>query len=222
MNETEWLTTTNLGALQDWCRQRLRGRRRKFRLFGCACCRRLWHLLPDPRSRAAVEAAERYADGLIDKQALPQVRRAAMAATRAAPRQPDPPRLAWTAESAAQILINQPTDDFFIAAAIRAAYAADGAGLRPYLQEEAEQARLLRDLFGNPFRPVAFDPVWRTGTVVSLGRRLYDTGDFAGMPILADALQDAGCENADLLGHCRGPGPHVRGCWAVDLVLGLS
>jgi hypothetical protein len=87
-------------------------------------------------------------------------------------------------------------------------------------QEYEHQYTIGRDIFGNPFRPVAFEPDWRTGTVVSLARGMYDSRDFSPMPILADALQDAGCEHADILAHCRGDGPHVRGCWVVDLVLG--
>jgi hypothetical protein len=83
-----------------------------------------------------------------------------------------------------------------------------------------ESRFLLRDIFGNTIRPVAFDPTWRTSTVVALARQMYDSRDFALMPILADALQDAGCEHEEVLAHCRGGGPHVRGCWVVDLVLG--
>jgi hypothetical protein len=86
----------------------------------------------------------------------------------------------------------------------------------------AAQADLVREIFGNPFRAVAFDPAWRTSTAVELARQMYESRDFANMPILADALQDAGCENEDVLTHCRGPGPHARGCWVVDLVLGKS
>jgi hypothetical protein len=81
-------------------------------------------------------------------------------------------------------------------------------------------ATLIRCVFGNPFRPVTLDPQWRTSTVVDLARGIYDDRAFDRMPILADALQDAGCDSADALDHCRGPGPHVRGCWVVDLVLG--
>jgi hypothetical protein len=81
---------------------------------------------------------------------------------------------------------------------------------------------LVRDIFGNPFRPVAADPPWLTPTVVSLARQMYGSGDFSAMPILADALQDAGCDDADVLSHCQGPGPHVKGCWVVDAVLGLE
>jgi hypothetical protein len=83
-----------------------------------------------------------------------------------------------------------------------------------------EQCAVFREIIGNPFRRVTLDPSWRTSTVLALAESIYADRAFDRLPILADALQDAGCENADLLDHCRGPGPHVRGCWAVDLVLG--
>lgn len=83
----------------------------------------------------------------------------------------------------------------------------------------ARQAGFLRDLFGNPFRPVAFNSDWRTDTVVALARQVYGAYEFGAMPILADALQDAGCDSDDILNHCRSDGPHVRGCWVCDLVL---
>jgi hypothetical protein len=88
--------------------------------------------------------------------------------------------------------------------------------------EGSEQSKLLRDLGGNPFRPVALDPLWLTPTVTALARQMYESRDFSPMPILADALQDAECDNPDVLDHCRGNGPHVRGCWVVDLVLGRA
>jgi hypothetical protein len=71
-----------------------------------------------------------------------------------------------------------------------------------------------------PDRAVILSPEWRTSTAVALAQQMRESGDFGAMPILADALQEAGCDNADILAHCRGPGPHVRGCWVVDLVLG--
>ena len=83
------------------------------------------------------------------------------------------------------------------------------------------ERQLSPELIGpNPFRPVTFSPEWRTSTAVAIARQMYEGRDFSAMPILADALQDAGCEHADVLDHCRGPGPHVRGCWVCDLVLG--
>jgi hypothetical protein len=88
--------------------------------------------------------------------------------------------------------------------------------------EQDEQANLVRDIAGNPFRPVAIDPRWLTSTVTDLATAIYEERAFDRMPILADALQDAGCDNDEIIGHCRGPGPHVRGCWVVDLILGES
>jgi hypothetical protein len=85
---------------------------------------------------------------------------------------------------------------------------------------EAALCKSLRDIFGNPFHPVEFSLSWRTGTAFTLAGQMYESRDFSAMPILADALQDSGCDNADILDHCRGPGLHVRGCWVVDLVLG--
>jgi hypothetical protein len=87
----------------------------------------------------------------------------------------------------------------------------------------ARQCDLVRDVFGNPFRPVAFLPEWRTDTAKALAQGMYESREFSAMPILADALQDAGCDNADILSHCRAEGQvHVRGCWVVDLVLGKA
>ena len=98
--------------------------------------------------------------------------------------------------------------------------ASHSASYTALLGEENQQVRLLRDIFGNPFRPITFSPEWLTDTVVSLVKGMYESRDFNAMPILADALQDAGCDQEELLTHCRGNGPHVRGCWVVDLVLG--
>jgi hypothetical protein len=95
-------------------------------------------------------------------------------------------------------------------------YAWDAA----FADNRRQQCHLLRDILGNPFRAVTFDPAWRTETAVALARQMYESRDFGAMPILADALQDAGCTSDDILAHCRGPGPHARGCWVVDLVLG--
>jgi hypothetical protein len=93
--------------------------------------------------------------------------------------------------------------------------------------EKEGQCAALRDVFGNPFRPVGLDPAWLSADVRVLAQGAYDertlparTLDPARLAVLADALEEAGCDNADLLGHLRGEGPHVRGCWALDLVLG--
>src|SRR5205085_1066071 len=85
--------------------------------------------------------------------------------------------------------------------------------------ERQAQLHLLRDVVGNPFRPVAPDRSWMPENAVVLARSMYETRDFAAMPLLADLLEEAGCPAA-VSEHCRGPGPHVRGCWVVDLLLG--
>jgi hypothetical protein len=87
-------------------------------------------------------------------------------------------------------------------------------------QKVQVHADLLREIFGNALRPVTFSPEWRTDTAVALARVMHDSRDFGALPILAGALQDAGCDDERILDHCRGPGPHVRGCWVADLVLG--
>ena len=92
--------------------------------------------------------------------------------------------------------------------------------LAPRSREPVEQWKLFRDVIGNSLKPIVFDPSWRTEAVVALARGMYESRDFAPMPVLADALEDAGCGDPDVLAHCRGGGPHVRGCWVVDLVLG--
>jgi hypothetical protein len=81
---------------------------------------------------------------------------------------------------------------------------------------------LVHDVVGNPFRPIEFLVGWRSGNTIALARGMYDSRDFSAMPILADALEDAGCDNATILEHCRGDTKHVRGCWVVDQVLGLQ
>jgi hypothetical protein len=89
---------------------------------------------------------------------------------------------------------------------------------------EPVHASLLRDIFGNPFHSQATLPLtllaWNDRTVPRLAQSIYDKRNFALLPILADALEDASCTDRAILDHCRGPGPHVRGCWAVDLLLG--
>jgi hypothetical protein len=91
-----------------------------------------------------------------------------------------------------------------------------------YYVETGYQAALLREIFGNPFHPVTIDRAWLTANVAGLAQSIYDDRAFDRLPILADALEDAGCDNADILNHCRQPGEHVRGCWVVDLVLGKT
>jgi hypothetical protein len=223
MTEVEWLACVDPSQMLAFLEGMGCGSNRKLRLFAVACCRRIWSGLQDERSRAAVEAAERFADGQATQVEL----RAAFTAAYAAVDDcrsfsPSSEYQAIAAfltaarcitESVTKVPENEDANE--VAAHVWS-FAIDGK----IADNERQQLVLLRDISGNPFRPVSFSLEWRTDTALSLARQMYESRDFSAMPILADALQDAGCDSDDVLNHCRGPGPHVRGCWVVDLVLG--
>ena len=186
---------------------------RKLRLFSVACCVRIWSLITDPRSQRAVEIGERYADGAVEKWEFDHARNEAGCVYRHGDFDGN-----FSAGEAALLPVDPDSATSAMDGATLAAEVV-GNGNGPDEGEQAEQTKLLRDIFGNPFRPIAFDPAWRTSTAVALAQQMYESRDFSAMPILADALQDAGCEHNDILDHCRGDGTHVRGCWVVDLVL---
>jgi hypothetical protein len=221
VTEAEWMAAAEVPVLLDFLVKK--GGVRKRRLFACACVRRIWHLLDDPRSRRAVEVAEEFADGIVDKEAAKRMRREAGKVPRVFP------NAMWSPSDAAEICLNLTTED--ISTAARAAFAASKAGL-PLSSERAAQAALVRDIFRNPFRSATLSAAvlaWNDATVVRLAQTAYDerhlpsgTLDNSRLAVLADALEEAGCMDADILGHLRGPGTHVRGCWSVDLCLGKS
>jgi hypothetical protein len=215
-----------------------RGSDRKLRLFACACYHRVSHLLPHPAARATVQVAERFADGaatLAEFLKAEAVVRELVTALE--------PR--WRASDGAERVTLHPTHAALALAGIvcwqqpqkAAWYAASNAHLEfPYLAnpgvgvhsqqrwegevaEKRAQCEILREMFGNPFRSVALAPEWRTDTAIAMARQVYDSCDFGVMPTLADTLEEAGCDNEQLLNHCRGSGPHVRGCWVLDLIL---
>jgi hypothetical protein len=181
---------------------------RKARLFGCCIRHRVWPLLCDERSRSALDVSERFADGLATADELVASKQNAFAAA-----------------AALSDSLGGEDDRYQAAAGILWAVAFTPAqNLRAGLRSADPEGvcGFLRDVFGNPFRPVSLDSSWLTSTVRTLAERIYADRAFDRLPILADALQDAGCENSDVLDHCRGPGPHVRGCWVVDLFLGKA
>jgi hypothetical protein len=215
MTEAEWLVCEDPRALL----KHVRGGsdQRRLRFFVCACCRRVWDLLADERSRAAVEVAEAFAAGTASRAELVAARNGANAAYRKMRPQRGPLafRHICAAHLAQQAVALRVTFDPWENEFLR------GAQERKEKTERRARAHLAREIFGNPFRPVTFDPAWRTSTVLALARGISDTRDFSAMPILADALQDAGCEDATILEHCRAENvPHIRGCWVVDLILG--
>lgn len=227
MNETEWLAIPDVRPLLAFLGDRASDR--KLRLFGVICCQVLTEVLDD-RGRTALTMAESFAEGLCGPEELEAARQTANLAF--CEYDDSTPRgengfCGW--ESAAHAVENlchfERLGEILGGACIEAACV--WADTQPRIVMRAmrrlellKQSRVFRDIFGNPFRPVAFDPRWRTSDVVGLARAIYDDRAFERMPILADALMDAGCENEEIIGHCRGDAPHVRGCWVVDLVLG--
>jgi hypothetical protein len=211
LDEAAWLSENYIrDMLTHLCYemkvQQTKGGQRKLRLYACACCRLIWGLLPSEACQQAVETAERYAEGKATKQDLEAAYSSivpflssmvgqALARTTS----PEAKRSAWTGVDASSAFHGK------------------------WVADDGPFCLVLRDIFGNPFRPAAMKRHWLTANdraIVNLARAIYDEKAFDRMPILADALEDAGCDSADILDHCRGPGPHVRGCWVVDQLLG--
>src|SRR5260370_5680812 len=199
----------------------LRGKasERKLRLFVCALCRRIWHLLTDQRSRDAVELAELCAD---DRGGIFRwVRRKLVCGRVLGAVWEEGAKQGWRTETpmlAALIALERWDDPIE-----RVAVAARTAAFHLPSDERRSQADLLRCIFGNPFRPSIVNLSGlslKDDTVRNLAHSIYEERAFDRLPILADALEDAGCTDAAILEHCRGPGPHVRGCCVVALLLG--
>jgi hypothetical protein len=240
MTESDWLSATDPEAMLRHLLAR-GAAERKLRLVGCASVRLLWDHLDDNRSKRAVEVAERFAGGRTGLHQLEQAVHCARAMARDR-------SLAASVGRAhvfglARRLLREAVRDVVQPRVSRSVYAALRAlrlgwayfALRepwdenkyPAVQNGVEeaarhQADVFREVFGNPFCAARFDPAWRKwhdGTVLRLAEAVDADAAFDRLPVLADALEDAGCDRADLLAHLRGPGPHVRGCWALDLVL---
>jgi hypothetical protein len=257
MTEAEWLASTDPRAMLVFLRNQTS--ERKLRLLAVACCRRIWSLISNEQGRHLVEVVERYADGSASDEELDaadgehsfappdlsfshndavaayaheaveqtarhseayyaQLRRGRRVRRARGAAPPNSP--GW--ESAAGA-----SDQ---ASATAAALAVDTPDWLPRRNaERAAQCLLIRDVFGNPFRPVTITPAvlsWNDATVRRIAEGIYEerrlpdgTLDGARLAILSDALLDADCDNEDLIAHCRSPGPHVRGCWALDQIL---
>jgi hypothetical protein len=231
LTEEQYLSLTNPTPTVNLfnCRTSpVRTSTRKARLFCCAVCRRVWDWLGPDANRAAVEAAERAADGLIrvkDLRPFFKVTRNVRAPLQEAPKAQANP--AW----AAAFPTTWPPASLACEFALWLA-GSRGAGrdvsrqTERMVAESAAQCALLRDLLGNPFRRPAATPLSRqpapNGNAVKLAKAIYDGRSFADLPVLADALEDEGVTDADVLDHLRGGGEHARGCWALDLVLGMK
>jgi hypothetical protein len=224
MTEEEWLSG-DIEAIELWLltgHDEVPVSDRKLRLWAAGCCRLCWGLLKDKRSRAAVEAAEQFADGLIARAELAAVGRGASEAGETLSnfdKAVKPFRHAALAADDAAAPHMGPV----IGAPHRVRWALLAAGLASKEDAETAVVALVRDVLGNPFRRTKSKRSWLKwdgGTVPNMARAVYAERAFDRLPVLADALEEAGCTDPELLGHLRGPGPHVRGCWALDLLLG--
>lgn len=214
MTEDEWLACGDHSTMLAFLDEKGAGGFRKYRLLLVAYCRTfLPVLMANEQTRHAVEAAEAYADGTM---VHVEVARAKRAALKAVERQP---RLDLAVRGVTHGLPKRQAVEFpfFCLRPWRTSNYN-----RPTPAQGRSLAQLIRDIFGNPFRSVILNPAWLTAGVVGLALALasYSNRAFDHLPILADALEEAGCNESTILDHCRQPGEHVRGCWVVDLVLG--
>lgn len=216
MTESQWLQGHDMLRMLDHaygCASN-----RKLRLFACACCRRFYHLLPTDATRRALETSERAADKEASFAEL-------FAAKRVVPvLRPRSNACEWASNSAhfaaTRSAKNAALSAYSTSAEVARALGQPDDASKPYY------AALLREIVGNPFSPIVLDPSWRTATVTALAQAAYTertlpagTLDPARFALLADALEEAGCNETVLLDHCRNDAGHVRGCWAVDLAL---
>jgi hypothetical protein len=235
VTETEWLSCTDPQPMLEF----LRGKasERKMRLFACACVRRAWHLLTDS-GRQAIEMAEAYAEGMIDTETL---KSASCAAHKPVDEEIEAANISWhgfslspplsAADAAFEASNSMDSDITRHLVPINAARASQDA-LGSSGVECAAQAVLLRDILGDHFHPITISSAvltWNDAAVIRLAQAAYDerhlpegTLDTRRLAVLSDALEEAGCTSEEILSHLRGPGPHVRGCWPVDLCLGKS
>lgn len=240
MTESAWATSTDPARMLESLRGKISDR--KFRLFAVTCCRRIFHLLEDRRSRRALEVGEQHAEGLLNHEDWLAINREASLSATDIGRAAEDALINGSdnvqvssvyAAAAAGHLLGEPA--FSRAESVAtctenalASLPASRLSVHNFendirLKERAMHCGLLREIFGNPFQPLVLDPSWlkwNGGTVITLAQGIYEDRAFDRLPILADALMDAGCFDEEILNHCRSQGPHVRGCWVVDLVLG--
>jgi hypothetical protein len=246
MNEAEWLACTDPAPMFEYLRTQHTASERKLRLFAAACCGRIWDWLGE-RSRRAIEVLERYLDGEATSEELHLAAGGAYEEGLDAFGHDHSANAAFSAvmfesthhDAALGVAAECVEAVRCVAASIRGQalhawpqlYVVEPvveqvcieAGDKAMRAERAAQCHLLREVFHGPRRAVYRRSYWRTSTVLNLASTIYSEARFEELPILAvlsDALEDARCDSADILSHLRGPGPHVRGCWAVDLLLG--
>lgn len=237
MTEAEWLSEPNF--VQHVQHVEPKASARKLRLLAAGFCRAGGPILDHPELLAAVDAIERYADGTATAAELEKARSHARVVAvqayedyvrwaegqegeRAAANPMVQHQVAWAVAFAATTPLPVSAVGTRMGEASAQPTAAPTVLADPVVSPEFLRAlrAVVWDAFGNPFAPVAFNPEWRTKEAVALAHAMYEARDFANMPALADALQRAGCDFGAVLAHCRSGGPHFRGCWVLDGVLG--
>ncbi|HJZ58621.1 MAG TPA: hypothetical protein VKE74_27010 [Gemmataceae bacterium] len=196
MTEAEWLACDTPSRMLFFVQRTFPDARRRLLLTSCAF---YWRCSPrwiPTREKALLDATEAYADGRLG--------------------------LGWYEQEVESFCDAEREHSDEILWLMNPATLLDAFSHQRESVPDTHLADLLRCIYGNPFRPVAVDPSWLTSTVVTLAEGVYLDRAFDRLPTLADALQDAGCDHPDILAHCRGDGPHVRGCWVVDLLLGKT
>ena len=228
MTEREWLECTDPEPMLEYLGANDLLSDRKQRLFDCACVRRIWHLLLNETGRKAVEIAEKFADGQATKEELREAQGIALAAadaqaTLSPPGTPDSYSV-LAAAAEAEWEYRSGADPLRHAAVAFAwqglAYDVRSEKLlarKKLADERKTQATLLREIIGNPFQAC---PVSPSTAVWDLAQEIYDKRAYDLLPRLAEAPEKMGRDNPKILAHCWLPGPHVRGCWVVDLLLG--
>jgi hypothetical protein len=218
MTEAEWITSVNpeemLAVVRD------KGSDRLWRLFAVACLRTIEGQLKHEWSRQALDVAERFADGAATPGELRSARVQAEAAAEHYDYEYwlDEIRVSFGSDKAHKELYDAARD----AGSVLACVVDDVNGRS--LPESLRLPDVIREVFGNPFRWTMIDPAWlfaNDGAVRRMAEDVYARRAFEQLPILADALEDAGCTDEAVLSHLRSAGPHVRGCWAIDLILGV-
>jgi hypothetical protein len=251
ISEQQWLSAAEPDTLLSYLEQhrvitRVPGGRRRLALFACACCRLVWHLLENEASRRAVEVSERAAEGQASRQELKDAAEAAGAFYSEREREArsvvtdsasPPERRAALAMNTLAIAAYYATIRRFSVAftqntasssALAVLYlAGEGeAGEAAMRDLRARQAQLVRCIFGNPFRPLPEIDLswlaWNGGAARKLAASIQAERRFGDLPVLADALEEAGCTSEDILRHCRDGGEHALGCWVIDLLLGKA
>jgi hypothetical protein len=226
MNESEWLTSNDPALMVRYVHAHTSIR--KLRLFACACCRRIWHLLADERAQHAVQIVEAVADRHVSENALDRAQKSLRELCSRGPAYRATWEIAWDDFQATVTSCAEAAQRGLLGSALQAVADPWTMSWEEYQTIERRvraevlgvQATLLREVIGNPFRPATVDPAWQRPKIVEEVSLIYYAQDFSRLPALADELEAAGCADAAFLGHCRQPGEHVRGCWVVDLLLG--